>query len=103
VLNEASTWDSGKLLDLKAGTWSGKQRPYRMRTLQGHELQRALHLPRFGQHSVSEWLDLPYFILMVREEEWKLKSIEFFAPLRPSEESRDHTKLFVIEDSMNTI
>jgi hypothetical protein len=23
--------------------------------------------------------------------------------LRPSEESRDHTKLFVIEDSMNTI
>jgi hypothetical protein len=65
VLDEASIWDSGKLLDLKAGAWSGKQRTYRMRTLQGHELQRALHLPRFGQHSVSEWLDLPYFILMV--------------------------------------
>jgi len=36
-----------------------------MRTLQGHELQKALHLPRFGQRSVSEWLDLPYFIMMV--------------------------------------
>lgn len=65
VLDEASTWDSGKSLDLEAGAWRGKGHPYRMRTLQGHDLQRALHLPRFGQRSVSDWLDLPYFILMV--------------------------------------
>jgi hypothetical protein len=36
---------------------------------------------------------------MVMEEEWRLRSIEFFAPLRPSEESRDHTRLFVMKDS----
>jgi hypothetical protein len=36
-----------------------------MRTLLGHELQRALHLPRFGHRSVSELLDLPYFIMMI--------------------------------------
>lgn len=104
VLDEASTWDSGKLLDLKVRAWSGKRRLYRMRTLQGHELQRTIHLPRFGQRWVSDWLDPPYlilifFALMVREEERKLRSIEFFAPLRPSEVSRDHARLFIEEGS----
>jgi hypothetical protein len=36
---------------------------------------------------------------MVRGEEWKLKSIEIFAPSRPSEWSRDPHGLFVIEEA----
>jgi hypothetical protein len=53
--------------------------------------------------SLSNWschISLWWFsALMVREEEWKLRSIEFFAPLQSSEGSRDQSRRFFKEDS----
>jgi hypothetical protein len=50
-LDEASAWDSRRLLDIEAreGVWEANRD-----RIWSHELQRARHLPRRGQGLVSE-------------------------------------------------